>query len=252
MESFKPTYEKVCNGSTNPNLRDLEHEEHYNGKNRNTEPFVSKNGIDLITEVLVLGQNLTGFYVFNDLVYKIKTLTVSSFNNCLIGKIDIALNVRSALSIVSMSNCSFNNRFQTICRSGNGVYNRATKLSGKSLCIDLSTFLFIKVALVQSHNNGNTKLQKLSSEEKATAQIGSINNVDDNIGIFLLHVGTGDALFTGEGRHGVCAGKVNSDKLRTTCIRLFNGVFFFVYGNTSPVADLFITAGQSIVHCGLT
>ena len=34
----------------------------------------------------------------------------------------------------------------------------------------------------------------------------------------------------------------------------FNGLldraFFFIYGNTSPVTDLFIAAGQSVVHGG--
>ena len=48
-------------------------------------------------------------------------------------------------------------------------------------------------------------------QEQAAAEVCGVHNVDDHIGIFVLYVGAGDTLLTGEGRHGIGAGQVHSD-----------------------------------------
>ena len=106
--------------------------------------------------------------------------------------------------------------------------------------------------LVQCDNHGDPQLQQLGGEEQGAAQIGGIHDVDDDIGMLVLDIGAGDALFGSEGRHGVGTGKVHGDQFLFTGKASLDGSLFLVNGNTRPVADLFIAAGQSVVHGGFT
>ena len=67
-----------------------------------------------------------------------------------------------------------------------------------------------------------------------------------------LNVVPGDALFCRKGRHGVGTGQIHGNQFPTAGIGLFDHGFFFIHGNTGPVAHMLIAAGEGIVHGGLT
>ena len=232
-------------------LRNIEHQEHDSCENSQTCDGVGQNCIDLILEILVLGQYLAGLDLGNNLVDKLKTLAVSSLDGGLAGQIHIALVVGSLLSLAVQCGSSLHNFLQAFATGGSGVDHRAAQLLRQCLYIDLGLLLLVDVVLVQSDNNGDAQLQQLGGEEQGAAQIGGIHDVDDGIGMLVLDVATGNALFGSEGRHGVGTGKVNGDQFQAAGISLLNGSLFLVNGNTSPVADLFIATGQRIVHGSL-
>ena len=105
--------------------------------------------------------------------------------------------------------------------------------------------------LVQSHDDRDTKLQKLSRKEKASGKIRGIHYVYDDVGVLVPYVGTCDALLTRKGRHGICTRQVHRDEMCVSRIGLLYGVFLSVYGNARPVAYFFVSARQSIVHGSL-
>ena len=151
-----------------------------------------------------------------------------------------------------MGNSRVNDFLQTVSGGGNGVDNRAAELVGQNLGINLIALLIVDIALVQGNDHGNAQLQQLRGKEQAAAEIGRVHDVDDDVGVFLLHIGTGDAFLAGEGGHGVCAGKVNGDQLMIAGIGLLDRVLLLVDGNACPVADLFIAAGQCVEHRSFT
>ena len=66
------------------------------------------------------------------------------------------------------------------------------------------------------------------------------------------HIRTGNTLFRSKGRHGVGTGQIHRNQFFGTAeIRFLDVMFLLFYRNTSPVAHLFISPGQSFVHGGL-
>ena len=71
--------------------------------------------------------------------------------------------------------------------------------------------------------------------------------------MFIFNIGTCDALLRCEGRHGVSTGQIDCDQFLCAIIEILLDVkFFFVYRNTCPVTNTFISACERIVHGGLT
>ena len=159
--------------------------------------------------------------------------------------------IGSGLSLAHGCSGSFHNGLETFRGCCGGVDDGTAQLGGKGVGVDLIALLVVEVALVQCNHYGHAKFQKLRGKEQASAQVGSVHDVDDGIGIFILYIGAGDAFFGSKGRHGICAGKVNCDELLTSVvICLPDGMFLLVNGNACPVADFFIAAGQCVVHRG--
>ena len=158
--------------------------------------------------------------------------------------------VRCFLAFPTERRGSLNNLPKSIPGGCGGVQYRAAQLFGQGADIDFRLLFLVDVVLIQRHHNGNAQLQQLCGEEEGAAQIGGIHNVDDGIRILVSHIGAGDALFRGKWRHGVSAGQVNGNQFRFPGKGLFNQRLLLVHGHPRPVANLFIAAGQCVVHGG--
>ena len=154
-----------------------------------------------------------------------------------------AITVWGELALVGPGHGGLHHGLQALCGGGNGPDDRTAQLGRQGVHVDLGVLFLVDVALIQGHHHGNAQLQQLCGEEQAAAEVCGVHNVDDHIGIFVLYVGAGDALLTGEGRHGIGAGQVHSDQLLLPAvIGFFDGVFLFLYRDTRPVAHLFVPA----------
>ena len=133
----------------------MEHEEHNSGKDRDAEPLIGQNIVDLILHGRILGQNLARFNLGNNSVYKSKSLSVGVFYNCLIRKIYIALHVRRDLPFSNDKDGCGNHFFHALGRGRNRLNNRTTELRGECGGINFGFFLFIYVGLVQGNDHGD-------------------------------------------------------------------------------------------------
>ena len=159
----------LCDPGAEPRLRDLEYEEHYYRKDRNTEPLVSKDRVDLILRVFISCEDLAAFNILDDLIYKVKALSVSRFYYLFVREINVALNVRGGLTLADDRNCLGDNFLESVTRGGYGFNNGTVELLGERFYVDLGLLLFICVGLVKSNYDGNTELKQLCCEEQATA-----------------------------------------------------------------------------------
>ena len=113
-------------------------------------------------------------------------------------------------------------------------------------------FVVLLIAIVSIAVWMSRKCPKCGKEQAST-QIGRIHNVNDNIGAFLSDISARYAFLRGKGRHGVSTRQVDCQQRFVAAIIVFlDCMYFFLYGNACPVADLFVTARKSIEHCGLT
>ena len=211
---------------------------------------MGQDSIDFILEILIPGQNLAGFHLRNDLVNKLESCPVRSLNGFPAAQVHIPLGVGSGLNLAHQRSGGLDNIGKALSVGGYGFDYRAAQLFGKQNLVDVGALLFVDVCLVQGDNHGDAQLQQLGGEEEGAAQIGGVHDVDNHIGILVLNVGAGDALFGGEGGHGVGAGQIHGNHLRTAGIGMLNGGFFLVNGYACPVADLLVAAGKGIVHGG--
>ena len=209
--------------------------------------------IDLILHVGVFREHFSGFYLGNDLVDEFEALVISGFHSGLAGQIHIALIVRGFLRLAQKTGSGLDHLCKTFITGNgrNGFHHRAAQLLGQQCGIDDGLLLLVDIRLIQGNHHGNAQLQQLGGEEQGAAQVGGIHDVDDGIGALVLNVGAGDAFFRGEGAHGVSAGQIHSDQIQIACVYFFNGCFFSVNGDTGPVANLFVAAGEGIIHGGL-
>ena len=166
----------------------------------------------------------------------------------LVSQVHASLLIRCFLALPFQAGSSFYHFVQTAGRGRNRFHHRTAKLGSQRRCINGRTLFFVDIALVQRHDHRNAQLQQLCGKKQAAAQIGSIYNVDNRIGVFMLDIAAGDALFRGERRHGVCAGQINCDQLFPLIIHFLDRTLFFLFCNTSPVAHTLISAGQGIIH----
>ena len=214
---------------------------------------MGQDGVDLILEIVILGQDFAGLDLLDDIVDENEAGAVSSLNGGLAGQVDVALGVGSGLTFASEGNGSPDHLGQAVVTAGvgNGLDDGAAQSGGKSGGVDLCVLRGVDVGLVQGDDHGDAQFQQLGGEEEAAAQVGGVDDVDDDIGILAFDVGAGDALFTGEGRHRIGAGQVDGDQLLTVGAEcLFDGAHLFFNGDTRPVADFFVFAGQSVEHGG--
>ena len=119
------------------------------------------------------------------------------------------MGIRGFLLLANNRNGSLNDLLHSPFGNGNGLDNGTTKACGKCGHVNFGLFLFVNVRFVQGNHHGNAKLKQLRCKKQTAAQVGSIHNVDDHIGVLVFNVFTCYALFGGEGRHGVCTGKVD-------------------------------------------
>ena len=201
LESFQPGNQGIGQPHTQTQLavrlRKMEHQEHNQRKDGNAHHGMRQNCIDAILEVFIFGANCTGLYLGNDLINKSKALAISGTNRILIAHIHITLGIGRALGLACLGKGSLDHFCQALV-AGNGrrgLHHRAAQLHGQGQGVDLGLLLGVNIRLVQCDHHRDAQFQQLCGEKQAAAQICRVHNVNDHIGIFLLHVGAGDAFF---------------------------------------------------------
>ena len=119
---------------------------------------MGQHRIDLILEVSVLGQNLTGLHCLHDLVDKGKPLPVSRLNGSLIRQVNTSLHIGGFLDLSPEGRSSLDHFLQAVTGGGNGVYHRTAQLGGQCRHINIGFLLLVDIVLVQRHNNGDAQL----------------------------------------------------------------------------------------------
>ena len=141
----------------------------------------------------------TRFNRLYDTVYKVKTLAVSRKRGRLIGNIFILLNKGRGLLSSHAFDRHTDKRLKSVRGSGNGGDNGATKLFRERVRVYLIAFLLVYVTFVECDHHRNSKLKKLGGEEKAAAEVVSVHDIYNNVGVFLLYVGARNAFLTRKG-----------------------------------------------------
>ena len=179
----------------------MEHEEHDNCKDRDAKPLVGQHSVDLVAEVVVACAGLALFDLLYDVVDKFETLAVGGHDGFLARQVNVTLYVRRLLRLGCLGDSHVDHSLEAFAGGGDGIYNRTAELCGQRGGINLVALFVVYVALVQRHDHRHTELEQLSGEEQTAAQVGGVHNVYDDVGIFLLHIGAGDAFLAGEGGH---------------------------------------------------
>ena len=135
---------------------------------------------------------------------------------------------------------------------GHRLHHRTAQQLTELFGIDPVACLFVQIAFVQCHHQRDAQFQQLGGKEQAAAEVGGVHDVDDGIGVLMLHIGAGDAFLRGEGGHGIGPRQVHRRQLRGAGIKgFFDGAFLLFHGDPRPVADPLVAAGEGVVHSGL-
>ena len=108
IKTFRKPYAGTC-------LRDPENSPHDESEDRNAEPLIRKDSIDLVANISFFGKYLTCFNLFYDSVYKLEALTVSSFDNGFVGKVDVTLMIRCFLCLTCQGCGSGDKCLESFC-----------------------------------------------------------------------------------------------------------------------------------------
>ena len=226
----------------------MEYQEHDQSKNGQAHDGMGQNRIDLVVEIAVFSKNLPLFHLRHDVIDKGKALLISLQNRSSVTEVHIALYVRSGLGLALLCHGGLDHFGKTPGAGGDGLHNGTAQQRGQQLGIDGGLLPGVDVGLVQRHYHGNAQLQKLGGKEQTAAQIGTVDDVDDDIGGLVAHIVPGNALLGCEGGHGVGAGQVHSHQVGITGIAALDDGHFFLYGNAGPVANLFVRSGEGVIH----
>ena len=101
---------------------------------------------------------------------------------------------------------------------------------------------------VHGDDHGDAQLGQLSGQVQVALQIGAVDDVQDGIGTLANQIISGDDFLQGVGGQGIDAGQVGDDNT----IVLFQLALFLFHGNTGPVANELIGAGQGVEQGGFT
>ena len=178
-------------------------------------------------------------------------LAVFCINCVLIMKIDIGLYIRCVLCLTIQCHCLFDDFRKTLAFDCSRVDDRAAKHFFQSRDINCGLFFLVDIRFVQSHDNRDSKLQQLRCEKQAAAEVCCIHNVDNCIRMLITDILTGDTFLRCKRGHGISTGKVDCNCLDTLCVLILNRVFLTADCDAAPVAYLFTSARQIIIHCCL-
>ena len=184
--------------------------------------------VSVVSQGLVLGEDLPLLHLGDQGIDKRETLTVGFLHNFLVSQINVALDIRSSLDFTALCNSGIHYGLQPFRGGGDGFHHGTAQFGGERRYINDGLLFCIDIALVQGDHHGDAQFQQLSREEQTAAQVGGIHNVDDGIGVFVLYIGTGDALLRCERGHGVGAGQIHGDQIfRPTAVGFLNVVLLF-------------------------
>ena len=252
LEHFNETYKGVCDKRADPGLGNAKHKEHYQTEDWNAEPLVCKDLVDFIVYRAVSCKHLTALNRRHDALNELKAISVRGLDCFLVCHINSCARVGGCLTLSNHGNRGGNKLGKSLAVNRNCVYDFAAKLLGERFCVNNCLLFLVNIALIESEYNRDTQLKKLRCEEEATADIGSVYNVNNYIGVSGFYIVACDALLGCEGGHGVCAGQVYCHKLAFSLIEFFlYWVGLYVNRYACPVAHLLVATRQGVIHSSL-
>ena len=126
-------------------------------------------------------------------------------------------------------------------------HDRAAELLGKLVGVDLVAVLLDQVGHVEGDDHGQTGLDNLKRQVQVALEVGSVDHLDNDIGLAAHEVIARALLLGAVGGKRVDAGEVrNRDALVTQELGLL-----FLNRDTGPVANIAVGAGDQVEKRGL-
>ena len=129
---------------------------------------------------------------------------------------------------------------------GAHFHHRAAQALAELGKVQLVAVFAHQIHHVDSHQNGNAKLDQLRGQIQVALNIGAIHDVQDGIGLFTHQIFTRNHFLQGVGRKRINAGQVLNDHIVMTAqlaLLLFNS-------NAGPVTNILAAAGQLVEQGG--
>ena len=167
------------------------------------------------------------------------------------GMLNAALEHMGRLTVTALgSQCgsSFSSLHTALALQCRGLNHFALECFAQLLHVDLVTVLAGDVDHVQCHDHGDTQLSQLRGQVQVTLDVGSVNNVQDGVRLFVDQIATSHHFFQRVRRKAVNAGQVLNDYV---CVAL-ELAFLLFYSNAGPVTNVLIRTRQGIEHGSFT
>ena len=145
--------------------------------------------------------------------------------------------------------CHLNCRFRNILTAfsfqcADRIY-RGSDFSRQLLQINGVAVFVNQVHHIDGDDYRQTYFDQLSGQVQVPFQVGTVDDVQDYIRLFIDKIFSGYGFFQGIRRKGINAGKILNDYI----VMAFQTAFFLFYGYAGPVAYILGTAGQFIEQC---
>ena len=122
------------------------------------------------------------------------------------------------------------------------LHRLTAQLCAQLLQVDLITVLAHQIDHVHSHDHWDAQLDQLGGQVQVTLNVGTIDDVQDGIGLLLDQISTGNHFFQRVRRQRVDTGQILNDNI-LIALQL---AFLLFHRNAGPVADILVGAGQIV------
>ena len=131
---------------------------------------------------------------------------------------------------------------------GGDLNSLTAQFLGELVQVDLVAVLANQVDHVDCHDNGDAQLDQLGGQVEVTLDVGTIDDVQDGIGLLVDEVAASDNFLQRVGRQRVDTGQV----LDHDIIVALEFALFLFNRNAGPVTDVLVRAGQVVEQGGFT
>ena len=122
------------------------------------------------------------------------------------------------------------------------LHNLAAELSGELVDVDFVAVFLDNVHHIDRHNNRDTELGELCCEIKVTLKVGTVNDIEDNVGAVINEVITCYNLLKCVRRERVDSGQVGDGDV----VVLFELALLFLNRNARPVSNELVGACERV------
>ena len=137
--------------------------------------------------------------------------------------------------------------FDAFAADRNDRYHRAAGLFGQCLDVDINTAAARHVHHIERDHHRHAHLQHLHAEVEIAFQVGSVEHVDDQVGVARQQVVAGDFLVQRGSIQGIDAGQVDrGDRFAIEG----KAALLAIHGNARPVAGTLTDPGEHVEQRG--
>ena len=205
----------------------------------------------------VVSQSLVELQLFHDLLIPLEQLDRVPAQEAVI---DLALNglldvcngmlhtagkdvgQLTGLLLLGSGNRSLGSSLGALALQCADLHRLTAQLCAQLLQVDLITVLAHQIDHVHSHDHRDAQLDQLGGQVQVTLNVGTIDDVQDGIGLLLDQISTGNHFFQRVRRQRVDAGQVLNDNI-LIALQL---AFLLFHRTAGPVADILVGAGQIV------